>query len=270
MKRSYNKKLGQNFLVNTSLQTKVSMAFENLISRYGDHNILEIGPGYGELSKDLIHYGKKFFMIETDERKFSYIKENIILDGANLILGDAYKMIPTFDTFLSSKFLLVSNLPFYIGSRILVDLALYFPNTPLAFIVQKEVAVKLQTSSKITFFGLWMNLFYDFRIDFDIKPGNFIPSPKVISSHVTGIPKRDLEYILKDLSTRNKMKILLKDLLKSPRKTVFNNLREAGYDIENMIEVFSKNDLDIVKLRIDWKKYESILTILLQLKNPNN
>lgn len=105
-----------------------------------------------------------------------------------LRFGDALEMsensnLPFLD------FVLFASLPYNVGSRILVEMCLNYPNCPFCVIIQKEVASKILLTSNLTFFGAFLSLFYDFEKIFDILGGSFQPVPKVTSSLLVAKPK---------------------------------------------------------------------------------
>lgn len=257
--RLAQKKYGQNYLVNQGMQKKVFHSFESIIQLYPNRSILEIGPGEGDLSQYLLEYGSKLTMIEIDRSKYEYLQNTLEIGKSKLILGDAYKDLKRIRSIINGDFVLVSNLPFNVGSRILVDLVLFCPFTPIVVVLQKEVAKKCLLSSDLTFFGAWMNLFWDIQIKFDISRGNFIPVPKVVSSLLQGIPKETLWNI----DERLMVKEILKSLFAMPNKTVWNNLKKAGWDKELLETIWKKESFE-PNLRLTWHNYESILIILLE------
>lgn len=133
---------------------------------------------------------------------------------------------------LPLKYSLLSNLPYHIGSRVLVDIAVIDPQTPLAVVMQKEVADKLVDKSEDAGFGLFcsfLGMFYDFEAVLKIPPQCFVPVPKVMSQMVAGRPKMTSEnnlprYLHTDID-RLISREILKNLLAFPKKTLANNLQ---------------------------------------------
>ncbi len=245
------KKLSQNFLVNEQMQLKVAKKMRDFVKKYNFDFILEIGPGQGDLTQYFMDLGKKLILVEIDsdaiaflKQRFSDVKNLEIFneDGLNFI---CQKKLP--------NFVLLSNLPFSCGSRILVDLAIYYPNSPFAVILQKEVAQKIRLDKPITFFGAWLNLFWELKIENDIAPGNFYPSPKVYSTLITAKPKLTSKF-LQTQENRQNAKDILKSLFAKPRKTIVNNLKGTK---------FASNSLQLADQRLSWQNYTQILEILI-------
>ena len=251
------KHFSQNFLNN-----------ENIIQKIGDlmlketnpkeELIVEIGPGHGELTKPVLERTSKMIMIEVDdelipilEKKFS---EEISQNKVEILHQDAFQAIQ--EKRLPKNFKLISNLPYHLASRILIELSINYPNNDFSIICQREVGEKIIKREKITLFGLWMNLIYECKKELIIKPGNFTPRPNVDSILIAGNSKKSIEY----QSTQNdleKFKIL-KIMTAMPRKTIWNNLNKENWNKELSI-FFEEYKIDI-KTRLNWNNYEQILT----------
>ncbi len=253
------KKFGQNFLVNKGMQTKITNKFIELVNTLDSTTqVIEIGPGRGDLSKYLLGFGDRLTMIEIDPESIEYIEKTLDLGDSKIILGDAYDQLSIQNNIYPTEFALFSNLPFNVGSRIMVDLAIYRPNTYFGVILQKEVASKIKKSTNITFFGAWLNLFWDLKVCFDVSKGNFSPSPRVTSSYIQGIPTG----FLTDLSRSLLAKDILKSLFAMPNKTISNNLKKYGMNSQEISKFFTDNKLD-KNTRLEWGNYKEILVKLI-------
>ncbi len=256
------KKFGQNFLVNKQMQKKIVDRMKQLSQNYPELPILEIGPGQGDLTQHFVDFGKEMTAIEIDREAIQKLESDFRnYQNLNLIVADALELVSqnSLPLELKNGFILLSNLPFNVGSRIMVDLPIYYPQTPFAVILQKEVAQKVRPTSDFTFFGAWLNLFWNLKIEFNIAPGNFYPSPKVYSSLLVGMPKSI--NIFQNNNTFDhhlQVRSLLQTLFGKPRKTITNNLK--GTDFEYLIEYVEPN------ARLDWSNYEEFLTKIRSFK----
>ena len=233
------KSLSQNFLIDQQMQQNVTSSMLDFIDT--DRLLIEVGPGQGDLTKYFLDTDLDFQAIEIDTRAGDYLinqtnlnKLNNLnnLSGKNIILADANNLIQ--NQKLPDNFNMVSNLPFNIGSRLLVEMGIYYPATKMAVILQLEVAKKLVLNNKnLTFLGCFLNLFFECSLGLKISPSCFYPAPKVFSAMVFLKPKQLPEHLL-ELKDRARAKSILKDLFLSPRKTVFNNLITAGENRENI------------------------------------
>lgn len=179
-----------------------------------------------------------------------------------LQFGDALELTAT-KKLPVEKFILFSSLPYNVGSRIIVELAINYPNCPFCVIVQKEVATKTSIKSNLTFFGAFLGLFYDFDKVFDIVGGNFQPAPKVTSSLLIAHPKQtlknghELTTVLKVDENRKKICQILKTLFGMPSKTLGNNLKSLGWQKDKINLFLEENNWQ--KTRLSWDNYKEIL-----------
>ena len=104
-------------------------------------------------------------------------------------------------------------------------------NNPAFFIIQKEVAEKY-SNQEPNELGFIREIYADFKILFDIKPGSFSPRPKVMSSFVKFIPSKEYKY---STNTEN-LEMLIHRSFKMPRKTIKNNLSNYKYKIPNALK----------------------------------
>lgn len=257
--------LGQNFLANLGMQKKVVDKMNELVEFLPDNKILEIGPGTGFLTKHLLKLQKPILALEIDTRAVEFLKSEFSQEKLLQVINqDALEQVSTGSEILKNwqPFSLLSNLPFNVGSRILVDLAINFPTTSFSVILQKEVAQKLVTKD-ITFFGAWCRLFWDCKLDFTIAKNNFSPAPKVDAALVTAISlldKNSPEKWLYNLSLdeRENLCQLLKKLFIHPRKSLKNNLLNLKWNkmkIEKFVVEFKLSD----NTRLDFSNYKDIL-----------
>jgi len=129
------------------------------------------------------------------------------------------------------NFILFASLPYNVGSRILVEMALNYPDCPFCVIVQKEVAIKILPSSNLTFFGAFLGLFYDFEKVFDISGGSFSPAPKVTSSLLVGVPKlrKNLEKLGNETNSETNSETKLEEKLgKKSQKKEFQKAKKSS------------------------------------------
>jgi len=160
---------------------------------------------------------------------------------------------------------LISNLPYNVGSRVLIDLAC-LDSAPLGFLVmlQKEVGQKLTAKEKnINMLGGFLRLFYDFKILADFPRSAFSPQPNIVSVLVQGVLKKDLKSGLQNYPN-TKILETMKKLLIYPSKTVANNLKNLDWSKEQIELFFEVNKLD-KNIRLEWGNYEMILGLVLDI-----
>ena len=254
------RKFGQNFLVNTDVKKKAFAEIDKLLAMYPGFDIVEVGPGQGDLTQHLAKTGRLVDAIEIDPEAFEVVSGEF--DNHKNIqshLTDAMEELnKTQNSLFSGDKILISNLPYNIGSRLLVDLAVVYPDMPFAVILQNEVARKPLLQTDFTLFGAWIRLFWGFSYLFRISPGSFYPSPKVFSAMVIGRPVKS------DYSQAERIKLLqtLKSLVAHPSKTLANNLKNLGMNREAIDKFMKDNKLDI-NTRLGWGNYKNILDSLI-------
>ncbi|MDD3474773.1 MAG: rRNA adenine dimethyltransferase family protein [Candidatus Dojkabacteria bacterium] len=221
--------LGQNFLVNSGVIEKIT----TIVIDSKPKHITEIGPGKGAFTK--VFYGTTIplTLIEKDNNLFQLLQNNYKnIELYNLDFLD-YKTSNFETTYFGS-------LPFNVSKEI-IDKILKsetFKN-PAFFIIQKEVAEKYLNRNKNEL-GFTREIYADFKILFDIKPGSFNPKPKVTSSFVKFIPNNHLGSI-----NKQDLEILIQRSFKMPRKTLKNNLSTYGYKIPENINNERATELEL-------------------------
>ncbi len=181
-----NKVLGQNFLIDrNALVAIVDAGFAGLAE---SPRILEVGPGLGVLTEEMLSRGASVVAVEKDPALAGRLKE--ALGGPerlNVVADDALRFIArgmegrTFDA-------MVSNLPYQAGTRILLDLVINRSIPRMTALVQTEVAERLaagEGSKTRSLAGVWTQLDYDVKIVRKVAPTCFWPRPEVGSSVVT-------------------------------------------------------------------------------------
>jgi 16S rRNA (adenine1518-N6/adenine1519-N6)-dimethyltransferase len=237
------KKLSQNFLVDKKTQTQIVQSWLDLSQKHPDlKSFLEIGPGTGSLTEVLLQKtDKEVLAIEIDTDLIPLLKEKLE-NYPNLKLeeNDALKL----DWNQYQSFVLVANMPYQVGSRILINFSIFKPKLPFSLIFQKEVAQKALFKDSMTLFGAWLNIFYDCEILFDISKDKFYPQPNVVSSLLQGIPRQNLvTEALTDLQKRRQAFLVLKNLFQNPRKSLANNLKNLGWEKVKIQAFLEQNNL---------------------------
>lgn len=175
------KSLGQNFLVDGNILKKIVDAAElDSISR-----VLEVGPGIGSLTEEILLRGVDTLSIEIDQRFHPILEENFKgYDNFTLVKGDATDK----DLFKSSAMgrdIFIANLP-YVVTTPLLELIFTYGNFNRAIImIQKEVAARILASPRskdYSALSVFVKYFSDARLITNVKGTSFIPKPKVDSS----------------------------------------------------------------------------------------
>ena len=226
------KSLGQNFLIDKNILKKI--ADSTKINE--DDEILEVGPGTGNLTEFLIKKNpKKIYLIEKDEKLVNFL-ENKFNKNINIINDDILKFSEKSIT--SDKLIVFGNLPYNISSQILVKFIINknkFKFKKLIFMFQKELADRILAKvdkSNYGRFSILANWKFNIEKIIDISPNSFLPKPKVSSSLLIFNPKNS--YI----------KFRNAENLEYVTRVFFNQRRKK---IKKPINFLFKNKLDILK-----------------------
>ena len=193
-----NKVLGQNFLIDqNALKAIVDAGLENV--RLVDCStgrlkprVLEIGPGLGVLTEEMLNRGCRVTAIEKDPVLAARLKESLgNPEDLEVIAGDALEWLSQSNNRTveqSNNFdVMVSNLPYQAGTRILLDLVKARQIASMTVLVQTEVAERLAAGpggKTRGLAGVWAQLDYDVRIVRKVAASCFWPRPEIGSSVV--------------------------------------------------------------------------------------
>jgi 16S rRNA (adenine1518-N6/adenine1519-N6)-dimethyltransferase len=223
------KSLGQNFLIDKNICKKIIN-----LSKIKSKNIIEIGPGTGQLTDEIIKNNpKKIILIEKDINLVKILQKKYqSFKNIELINCDALD----YNFSKTPNAIIFSNLPYNISTKIIFKLLLNFINiSQMIFMVQKEVAEKLDYNktkkiNKNNFF-IFNSCFY--KHVFNISNNVFYPKPKIQSSVITLKPKNLANFDLK------KLKIFIDKAFKNKRKKLKNNI-SFGFENKKMIQLLNQ------------------------------
>lgn len=250
----FNKALGQHFLTN-------DLVVKNMVEKAGiraEDTILEIGPGLGILSHELIASpAREVILCEKDEAFAEVLKKEITSRRAKIIKEDALVLIPNLQA--SPPFKVISNLPYNISSPVVTSLLTMSPTLPQTIIVmlQKEVAERLVAKPGDSDRGIvtvLVECYGQAKIIDKVSKNDFYPSPKVDSAvlMIENIqkPEIDAKKLLKIVKMsfagkRKKIKNSLFASLKIPSGEALEIAKRAGFSLDDRPE-----DLTVEQ----WKK----------------
>ena len=179
-----NRTLGQNFLVD---RNALNAIVDGAGVDEGMH-VLEIGAGLGVLTQAMLERGAGVTAVEKDKRLAVRLHQALgTPDDLKVVEADALKL--DLDEFLSPGYdACVSNLPYSVGTRILLDLALH-EKAPVVTVVlvQREVAERFVADAgerERGLAGVWLQLDYQVRIVRHVAAACFWPRPEVGSTIV--------------------------------------------------------------------------------------
>ncbi len=186
------KTLGQNFLHDQNLarwivdQTRIT----------SDDFVLEIGPGLGALTEEILRRGARLLALEKDARLVSFLRDKFRDARCEIVHCDALE----FDTralFAKHNVKLLGNLPYYIASQLLIRFTDYPTCIQLALLMlQDEMARRVAAQSGDSEYGnLSLRIQLHYHVDYlrKIPAPVFFPKPDVASAIVRLTPRPEKE-----------------------------------------------------------------------------
>lgn len=213
------KALGQHHLVDGALTRPLIRFLEPAGQR-----VLEIGPGGGVLTAELLAAGARVLGWELDPEWAAALRRSLPDPRLTLVVGDALEI--AWDR-LPAPTLVAGNLPYNVGTAIIEDLLPHHARVPrAAFLVQKEVADRIVAAPGTDAYGSFSLIVAAYarpRLLGKVKPGSFRPPPKVDSAFVglelqpPPLPEGEMKGFI----------ALLRQAFAQRRKTVRNSLAAA-------------------------------------------
>ncbi|MEO0435751.1 MAG: 16S rRNA (adenine(1518)-N(6)/adenine(1519)-N(6))-dimethyltransferase RsmA [Pseudomonadota bacterium] len=231
-KHQARKRFGQNFLTDPS----VISAIEDAIRPQATEHLVEIGPGLGALTRELLPSGCRLDAIELDRdlatpllAAFS-IYENFSLHKADALKFDFSSLASN-----ETRLRVVGNLPYNISTPLIFHLLdQYQAIQDMHFMLQLEVVQRLTAkpgSKHWGRLGIMCQLRCATEMLFEVPPSAFSPAPKVKSAIVRLTPNQVLKHTAEELQHIEK---LVQAAFAQRRKTLRNNLK--GILTENLIQ----------------------------------
>lgn len=238
----FSKSLGQNFLIDDSVLTDIVEGAE--VNK--DDLIIEIGPGVGSLTAQLIGKAKKVVSIELDNDLIPILQEELgQYEKFTLIHKDALKV--DFNEIIGDEksVKLVANLPYYVTTPIIVKLLKDNYNfKSLTIMIQKEVAERINAEPNCKEYGalsLLVQYYCDTKIVRKVSPGSFIPRPKVDSIVIRLDRLSEKRVEVKD---EKLMFEIIRNAFNMRRKTMWNAVKFLGMKKEDIEKAFELSGID--------------------------
>ena len=238
----FSKSLGQNFLIDDSVLTDIVEGAEV------DENdlVIEIGPGVGSLTAQLIGKAKKVVSIELDNDLIPILETELgEYENFSLIHNDALKV--DFNEIIGDEksVKLVANLPYYVTTPIIVRLLKENYNfKSLTIMIQKEVAERIDAAPNCKEYGalsLLVQYYCNTKIVRVVPPNCFIPRPKV-DSIVIRLDK--LEKPRVEVKDEKLMFDIIRNAFNMRRKTLWNGTKFLGIQKEMLEKAYEEAGID--------------------------
>ncbi len=222
-KKPRGAKLGQHLLTNIGIASAVASAAG---IKAGD-KVLEIGPGKGMLTREILALGATVTTVEKDRAMVAVLCERFAeeIRDARLVIheGDARELTPD-KLFPKGAYKVAANIPYYITGE-LIRSCLTAKNKPvsLAFLIQKEVAERIARSKKESILSLSVKAYGIPKYVKTVSRGSFNPPPSVDSAilAITEINGKNFKKI-----SEEKFFEILKIGFGQKRKTLLGNLKK--------------------------------------------
>jgi len=234
------KSLGQNFLKDLNIIKKIAD-----ITKITNRNVLEIGPGEGDLTNEILKKNpKSLTLIEKDDFLFKKLKlkysnnNKIKLYNKDILNFNLEEKIKK-DT------IVFGNLPYNISSQILVKMIRFKKWPPnysnLIFMFQKELADRIIGKFNTSKYGR-LSILTNYRLKvlnkFNVSPNCFFPKPKVISTVLFFKPNQTIFYKIKKIQNLEKITNIL---FSQKRKMINKRFSKLFKDSERLSKKLNIN-----------------------------
>lgn len=245
-----DKNFGQNFLVDAAVLDSIVQA----ATIDSTDTVLEIGPGLGVLTRELLQRAGKVVSVELDKRLIPLLQATLQTaaqaNNFELVQGDALEF--PLET-LPPASLLVANLPYNVATTLVMKALESGRFQRLVFLVQKEVAERLLARVGDAHYGalsLLCQHFAEGKIIRHVKPSAFMPAPKVTSSVVRLVARADIQSSVQfpnmpaNVQPDHTLFRLIRQGFAHRRKTLKKNLLMAGHDSQHLKTALASLALD--------------------------
>lgn len=224
----FQKKYGQNFLIDTSVLERII----NAAQITGEDCVLEIGPGIGSMTQYLAETAGRVIAVEIDDALIPILQEtladyqNVTVIHADILKLDIRQLAEEYNGGKPMK--VVANLPYYITTPIIMGL--FESGVPLhsiTIMVQREVAERMQVGPGTKDYGalsLAVQYYAQPEIVANVPPNCFIPRPNVGSAVIRLTRYQEPPVKVKD---DKRMFALIRASFNQRRKTLANGLSNA-------------------------------------------
>lgn len=244
-KFKFTKTLGQNFLVDD----KVIEDLVNGAEITSQDFVIEIGPGVGTLTREILKKAKRVTAIEIDRDLIPILVEELKdFDNFQLMHKDALKIDYNEIIGEETKVKLVANLPYYLTTPIIARLLNgKYDFESLTVMIQKEVADRIHAKPSTKEYGslsLLVQYYCDTTVIRTVSPTCFLPRPKVesIIIRLDRLSKPRVKVNNEDLFFK-----VIRSSFNMRRKTLPNGLKVLGFSKELIEQAFNASNIDVMR-----------------------
>ncbi len=244
------KSLGQNFLIDKNIIDKIV----NIVT-ITDNEILEVGPGTGNLTREILKNNpSKMYLVEKDAFLARSLEETID-ERVKIFNEDILKFNEK--SLSKNKIIVFGNLPYNISTEILSTWIINLKNdywfSDLILMFQKEVADRIIAQFNKSAYGR-LSILANWRLNIDkicdISPDSFSPKPKIQSSLIHFTPKQNFAAIKDPINLEKITRVFFshrRKMLKKPFNQIFN----GNNNLLNKLNI----DLNLRPQNLDFDTY---------------
>lgn len=222
----FQKKFGQNFLIDTHVLEKIVSAAEVTEEDF----VLEIGPGIGTLTQYLAHAAREVVAVEIDRNLIPILEDTLSdWDNVSVIHEDVLKLdlkVLAEERNGGKPIKIVANLPYYITTPIIMGLfEKHVPIESITVMIQKEVALRMEAGPGTKDYGalsLAVQFYSEPYLAANVPPNCFMPRPQVGSAVIRLNCLKEKRVEVKDEAL---LFALIRASFNQRRKTLLNGLR---------------------------------------------
>ena len=227
-----NEVLGQNFLVDENALSEII----SVAQIKPTETVVEIGPGLGVLTGELVKSAARVIAIEKDKRFIDVLKSSFRQDqNLEIIDGDALQF--NFEQ-IKGDYKIVANIPYYLTSHLLQNLlALKHKPALIVLMMQKEVGERIVAEAgELSILGISVQVFADAAIEVSVPKTSFWPRPKVDSVIISIRPSAKFPEIADQKSFFRILKIAFAGKRKQIHNALANGLKISKEDLDALLE----------------------------------
>ena len=242
IEHNFKKKYGQNFIKDQSIINKIV----GNIDIDKDTLVIEIGPGAGALTSELVKEAGQVIAYEIDKDLKDILSEKFNnVDNLKIIYEDflTRSVEKDLEEYNYSKIYVVANIPYYITTPIIKKIIDTKTNiSKVAIMIQKEVGERFTAQPRTRDYGsitVYLNYYFNIKKLFTVSKNSFIPKPNVDSVVVLFTRKEKNA----DVKNEDLLLKIIRDSFQYKRKNLRNNLK--SYDLSKIADVLDKYNLNL-------------------------
>lgn len=253
------KRLGQHFLRDKRTIQRIITA----LAPHSAETIIEIGPGTGALTRELIERAGRVVAVEFDKQLAPLLSEQFgAFPHFKLVMADALETDFCREIRPAHKARLVANLPYNISTAIMQRLiAQRACLRELVVMLQREVVERILApagSSERGYLSVLVEAYCETEKLFDVSPGAFRPPPKVWSSVMR---LRFRPRMLAEVEDEELLWATVSAGFAQKRKTILNNLRHVSGRLQEVLKRNGGASIVLCKAQVDLQRRAETLTV---------